>query len=398
MAWKNNFEGLTKAGGGALVDEDALSLATGGGASAEGGGANDLPTTVTTGANTSLVVDSGVKAHGTFSARVSKATANANGVFFEKAGIGPGGAIGVGAFDEHWHRIYFEISALPSTLFSFIRFRSSTNGGLGNLRLTTGGVLRFQDVAAANFDLAGLVIAANTQYRIEWRSKRGNTSADSEFEIKVWVGANMDSSGAPDYTHAWTHADGLDTGQSYLDKMAFGDPVGVNIGIRDMWFDDIRIAEAAWVGSVISSITQKARPFQDSGVGNWTNQAGAVPISPAIGEATEDDATYAQSGLSPVAADISHVKLDAMNDPLSSTNHKITVVYGKDTPGSGDVLNLTVRLMQYAPGVGGRFEILNKVYAGVDAKVTDVINLTGGQADAILDYGDLWLDFEAIKP
>lgn len=146
-----------------------------------------------------------------------------------------------------------------------------------------------------------------------------------------------------------------------------------------------------------STFPQVLNPYQDGPQNGWVNEAGTTPVAPSIGELVESDTTYAKSPASPVAAAIADYKLNAANDPVSSSGHTLSLAFAKDTPGVGDAETLTVRLMQYAPGNGARFEILNQVYTSVEAKQSPVITLTGAQADAIVDYGDLWIRVEAIK-
>lgn len=254
MARRNNFEGLKQAGT-LLVDEDTLATTnTSDGTSAEGGGANDIFNVVTIGASRTLKVDSGQKAHGSFSMRLESPANNSNSCFGEYTGQEsdiPTPSIP----SEKMSRFYFRCSALPANVISIVRFRDASNVNLGSIRLTNTGVLRYQDVGATNRDVASLVIAANTWYRIEYRHKI-NTTTTGEFEFRVWTGANLDSTGTADYINNFT---AINAGATVKGKTAFGDPIGVTLSTTvtvDFWFDDVRIGEAAWIGPPIQTYSK----------------------------------------------------------------------------------------------------------------------------------------------
>lgn len=132
---------------------------------------------------------------------------------------------------------------------------------------------------------------------------------------------------------------------------------------------------------------QFARPTTDITDGGWTTDTGGTALAAAIDETVASDADYIQSSADP-SGDIVRVKLGSLTDPASSTGH--VVRYRIDKSGTG-MLDLTVRLVQGVSTV-----IAEWTHANVAAGPTDVAQtLTGPQTDAITDYTDLSLEWEA---
>jgi hypothetical protein len=137
--------------------------------------------------------------------------------------------------------------------------------------------------------------------------------------------------------------------------------------------------------------TQRAYALSDVSDGSWLTNAGSATLYAAIDETTASDADFIQSSASPASADVCEIQFQALNDPSSSAGHNVSYRYQKDVA-AGDQINLTVRLMQ------GATEIAAWTHTNIGLGWTGVTQtLTGTQADAITNYGDLRLRFEAIK-
>lgn len=144
-----------------------------------------------------------------------------------------------------------------------------------------------------------------------------------------------------------------------------------------------------------SSAIQKAAPVADSVDGAWTTQAGGSALAAAIDETTPEDADYITSEASPSTSPC-RVKLDSLGDPESSTGHIIRWRISKDVTGGGTI-GMTVSLYQGGGDVlGAGTLIADFVRANVsDAWTTFEETLSAGEANAITDYGDLYVEFEA---
>jgi hypothetical protein len=143
-----------------------------------------------------------------------------------------------------------------------------------------------------------------------------------------------------------------------------------------------------------SSAGQTLLASADSVDGNWTDDTGGTNLSGAIDETTASDTDYIQSELSPSASGC-RVKLAAGGDPASSTGHEINWRAGKNVTG-GQTINLTVKLYQGGGNsLGGGTLIADFDRNAVDALTDYVETLSGGEADAITDYADLYLEFHA---
>lgn len=137
---------------------------------------------------------------------------------------------------------------------------------------------------------------------------------------------------------------------------------------------------------------QYARPDSDVSRGSWTTDSGATAnLWDSINETPANDSDYVRSSQSPGSADILTLTLTDVGDPASSTGHKVRYRYGKDLS-SGDRIDLTVRLMQ------GTTQIAAWTHTNIGTTLTDAEQtLSSGEADAITDYNDLRLKFEAVK-
>lgn len=161
---------------------------------------------------------------------------------------------------------------------------------------------------------------------------------------------------------------------------------------------------AATVGSastVTATLTvgappQVLAPSADSVDGAWTTDTGGADLTAAIDESTPSDSDYIRSELAPSTSKC-RLKLAAGNDPHSSTGHVIKWRVGKDTTG-GPQVNVTVSLRQGGGNtLGGGSLVASFTRNDVDALTTFEEALSGAEADAITDYADLFLEFEASQ-
>ena len=139
---------------------------------------------------------------------------------------------------------------------------------------------------------------------------------------------------------------------------------------------------------------QYLRPTTDISDGGWLTNSGGSDLRAAIDEVSASDADYITSSSSPTSADIAEIKLSTGANPNTSDDgalHHIRYRYKKDSSG-GDTINLTVRLVQASTVIASWTHTnISDSYVTVDQTLTDA------EANAITDYGDLRLRFEAVK-
>ncbi len=147
-------------------------------------------------------------------------------------------------------------------------------------------------------------------------------------------------------------------------------------------------------------MAQFARPSVDTTRDNWEEDDGTtVNIFDQIDESVADDADYIRTVLTPTN-DVYVTKLTTLEDPLSSINHIVRFRYRKSAAG-GDAIDLTVQLRQGYTNEGSPGTLIATV--ATLTNITDVwtlvtYTLSGGEADAITDYTDLYLRFVGNKP
>jgi hypothetical protein len=138
--------------------------------------------------------------------------------------------------------------------------------------------------------------------------------------------------------------------------------------------------------------------------GSWLDELGVNvdlwnPLAPdtpgSIGAG--DDSDYIESVANPAGAPIG-LGLSTIEDPVSSTGHIMRWRRGKNAAG-GAQINLDVELREGYIDEGTPGALVN-AFADVDipdAFATTTDTLTGGEADAIGDYGDLQVRFVATQ-
>lgn len=146
----------------------------------------------------------------------------------------------------------------------------------------------------------------------------------------------------------------------------------------------------------LASSAQYIRPTDDGSDGAWVNEAASqTNLYASIDETVASDSDYIESESGP-ANSVTRLKLNpSAGDPLSSTGHILRWRVGKNVT-AGEQIDMTVRIYQgggATPGAGTL--IADFIRTNVDAATTFEETLSGGEADTITDYGDLWVEFEA---
>lgn len=137
------------------------------------------------------------------------------------------------------------------------------------------------------------------------------------------------------------------------------------------------------------SSTQTLRPLTDITVDAGYNAVPSVgtgvALASRIGEGARDDASYIESASNPTA-DVYETRLGAGLDPLSSADHKVSVVLS--TAGGAVSSTFVVALVQ------GTTVKATRTYTDVPETPTLYeFTLTTPEADSITDYSDLRLRF-----
>lgn len=143
-------------------------------------------------------------------------------------------------------------------------------------------------------------------------------------------------------------------------------------------------------------MAQFARPSVDTTRDNWEEDDGTtVAIFDQIDESIADDADYIRTVQVPTN-DVYVTKLTAVTDPLQSTGHIVRYRYGKDVA-AGAQIDLTVELRQGYVNEGAQGTLIHQaVHTNVAVfPVAGTFTLTGGEADSITDYTDLYFRFVA---
>lgn len=139
---------------------------------------------------------------------------------------------------------------------------------------------------------------------------------------------------------------------------------------------------------------QFARPSTDTTRESYTDEAGGTTnIYTKIDETTADDNDYIKSAAAPTS-DVYVTKLTSVEDPVASTGHIIRYRYRKSAA-SGAQIDLTAQLRQgyVSEGTLGT-QIATYSHTNVsDAWTTTTQTLSGGEADSITNYADLFLRF-----
>lgn len=143
-------------------------------------------------------------------------------------------------------------------------------------------------------------------------------------------------------------------------------------------------------------MAQFGRPSTDTTREAWEEDDGTTTnIFDQIDEAVADDNDYIRSALAPTN-DVYATKLTTLEDPVSSSGHIVRYRYRKDAA-AGAAIEVTVQLRQgYVSEVSLGTLIAAQTHSAIAETITaGSFTLTGGEADAITNYNDLFLRFIA---
>lgn len=145
-------------------------------------------------------------------------------------------------------------------------------------------------------------------------------------------------------------------------------------------------------------MAQFARPSTDTTRDNWeTETGGTTNLFQQIDESVANDADYIRTQLTPTN-DVYVTKLTSVTDPVSSSNHIIRFRYGKDAS-AGDQIDLIVQLRQGYTNEGAMGTLIaSTTLTNIGGfPLAGSFTLSGAEADAITNYGDLYLRFVGNK-
>ena len=141
-------------------------------------------------------------------------------------------------------------------------------------------------------------------------------------------------------------------------------------------------------------MAQFGRPSADTSIGTYKDEAdGTTNIYTHIDESVASDTDYIKSVSAPSSAPYV-TKLSTLEDPVSSSGHVVRYRYAKNTSG-GAQIDLVVQLRQdyVSEGTPGTL-IASNSHSNISNSFTDgTITLSGGEADNITDYTNLYLRF-----
>lgn len=219
-----------------------------------------------------------------------------------------------------------------------------------------------------------------------------NTTEDNCFVLEAYCGKSSSTtviSGKP--AGSTTRLTFIGTGGGHADAcLVDRGPVSTGAYGGGTFTTDATISSGVTytVGLAPKSTTQNLRPTSDIATDGYTavpSVGTGVAMSARIGESVRDDATYLTTPSNPSAA-VFESRLTAGLDPLSSADHKVSVVLS--TGGGAASSSCTVALVQDTT------VIADETFTSIPATPTVYeFTLTTGEADAITDYSDLRLRF-----
>ena len=139
-------------------------------------------------------------------------------------------------------------------------------------------------------------------------------------------------------------------------------------------------------------MAQFGRPSTDTTREAWEEDDGTTAsIFDQIDEAIADDGDYIRSAQVPTS-DVYCTKLTSVTDPLQSTGHIVRYRYGKDIA-AGAQIDITVQLRQGYVDEGTQGTLIHsEVHTNVGVfPIAGSFTLSGGEADSITNYADLFL-------
>jgi len=285
-----------------------------------------------------------------------------------------------GTQTEYYGRVCLYCDARQPTEIALVRHNRTGGSGLSwQLSLLADGKLKIYDQGAGVIATSTASVPLDQWCRVEWHINNTTglvevlfyNDATSTSLTETVVSSTGNSIGAD--------TDGVDFGPQALST--------------SYWMDGIVDVALAYPGPYTEP-SQLLAPSADSVDGAWTDQAGGTSLAAAIDETTASDTDYIRSELSPSNSGC-RVKLGAGTDPASSTGHVIHWRPGKSATG-GETIDMTVKLRQGGGNsLGAGTLIATFTRNNVDAFTSYAETLSGGEADSITDYTDLYLEFFA---
>lgn len=137
-------------------------------------------------------------------------------------------------------------------------------------------------------------------------------------------------------------------------------------------------------------MAQYARPDSDVSIDDWVTQSGGTTnLYTGIDESSADDADYIKLSLPTIEGDTYICTLSDVTDPVSSSDHVLTVRLRKTTGAGAKTLNYILKQGSTTIKSGSfSTDATDNVWA------TRTATLSGGEADAITDYSDLRLHLQ----
>ncbi len=146
-------------------------------------------------------------------------------------------------------------------------------------------------------------------------------------------------------------------------------------------------------------MAQFGRPSADTTIGAWEDElGGTADIFNSINETSPNDSDFITSEFAPSSSPYV-TKLTSLTDPVLSTGHTVRYRARKD-PSAGSQIDLVVELRQgyVSEGSPGTLIATDTQVNLPTSFTTFAFALSGGEADSITDYTDLYLRFVADQP
>ncbi len=141
-------------------------------------------------------------------------------------------------------------------------------------------------------------------------------------------------------------------------------------------------------------MAQRSQPDNDDTIGSWTDEAsGTTDIYLGIDEVTAEDTELVRSENDPSTSEYI-TGLSTITDPVLSSGHIVRFRTQKGETGGGQpgTINLIIQLRE------GTTTRASTTLSAISTGFADgSFTLTGGEADAITDYSNLNIRFEADK-
>lgn len=329
----------------------------------------------------STLTYSATQAYGTLSAQcILDAGGGESWVAWNSATIGT-------SLTEVWGRIYMYFTSLPTGGVAFWVRGFDTGSRAWESYIDTLGHINVRDQGGTNRGVGTVAISTGQWIRLEYHVQNSTTAG--LVEVKLFNSA--DSATA---SETITSTGSFST-LSRTDLLRTGASVQTGHVSNTVYIDNVLLNDTGYPGPYVPSV-QTLLASADSVDGNWHDNTGGTNLSGAIDESTASDSDYITSELHPTTS-TSRVKLASGIDPASSTGHVIHWRVRKDATG-GDTVDMTVTLRQgggNALGGGTQIATFNRTNVDGTGWTTYDETLSGGEADSITNYSDLYLEFTA---